>query len=333
MKPRALFRLHYLLDIFDRALASKPILSSIEDLVTVLLAKCDHARRRIDWEDLDEDAVMDLKVAFEESLEYIAEGRTNERFDDAEKARELWEDVVERQGLNTEAWIQLILFERDQENYERCATLFKQAIQKKIDNPARLIDVWNTIEHEVGTLASFEESLVRINRKTKQLSRQWQSQYTQEKEEKSKEKKIMDRKKKSQHRIAQKQRAKEKKNQTDDESTKEDISAEVAPKEPNPLKRKLSAENEQEAKKVKSGPKEEQEEVKQDKPKSTAAFMPRPRSARPHTAIRRGKALKLGQRSVNRSDADKLMTESDKKEEPETSKSNDDFRAMLLGKK
>ena len=119
----------------------------------------------------------------------------------------------------------------------------------------------------------------------------------------------------------------------DYESTKEDISTEVASKEPNPLKRKLSAENEQEAKKVKSGPKEEQEEAKQDKPKSTAAFMPRPRSARPHTAIRRGKALKLGQRSVNRNDADKLMTESDKKEEPETSKSNDDFRAMLLGKK
>ena len=39
------------LDIFDRALSSKPLLSSVEDLVAVLLAKCDFKRRKIDWED------------------------------------------------------------------------------------------------------------------------------------------------------------------------------------------------------------------------------------------------------------------------------------------
>ncbi|KAI8082625.1 uncharacterized protein B0P05DRAFT_537764 [Gilbertella persicaria] len=197
-------------NIFDRALASKPVLSSIEDLVTVLLAKCDYARRKIDWEDLDEEAIIDLKVAFEESLEYVTEAFPDsgdpyyriekyyafislKRFGDVEKARELWEDVVDRHGLDTEAWIQFIQFERDQGNYERCTSLFKQAIQKKIDNPARLMDIWSTIEHEIGTLGSYEEALVRINRKQKILSRQWQSQYV--KEEDTQEKKIMDREK------------------------------------------------------------------------------------------------------------------------------------------
>jgi len=81
------------LDIFDRALSSKPLLSSVEDLVAVLLAKCDFKRRKIDWEDrkciatywkrhfiqfvcvADDDEVMDLRVTFEECLQYISEGR------------------------------------------------------------------------------------------------------------------------------------------------------------------------------------------------------------------------------------------------------------------
>jgi hypothetical protein len=59
-----------------------------------------------------------------------------------------------------------------------------------------LIDVWTTVEHEIGTLESYEQALVKINRKTKILTRQWQSQYAvheEEKEIKTKEKKEMDR--------------------------------------------------------------------------------------------------------------------------------------------
>lgn len=39
------------IDVFDRALSSKAILSNVDELVTVLLAKCDYKRRKIDWED------------------------------------------------------------------------------------------------------------------------------------------------------------------------------------------------------------------------------------------------------------------------------------------
>lgn len=159
---------------------------------------------------------MDLRVAFEESLQYISEGtftlhftkkaRFNfilllwyktafpdsgdpfyridkyyayisaKRLGDMDKAKEIWQNVVEQHGLNTEAWIDYIMFERDQGHYEKCESLFKQAIQKNIDNPARLISVWSSVEHEIGTLASYETSLVKINQKSKILARQWQTQ-------------------------------------------------------------------------------------------------------------------------------------------------------------
>jgi len=93
-----------------------------------------------------------------------------------DKAKEIWQNVVEQHGLNTEAWIDYIMFERDQGHYEKCESLFKQAIQKNIDNPARLISVWSSVEHEIGTLASYETSLVKINQKSKILARQWQTQ-------------------------------------------------------------------------------------------------------------------------------------------------------------
>lgn len=98
------------------------------------------------------------------------------RLGDTEKAKEIWKNVVEQHGLNTEAWIDYIMFEKDQGNYEKCESLFKQAIQKNIDNPARLISVWSSVEHEIGTLETYETSLVKINQKTKILARQWQSQ-------------------------------------------------------------------------------------------------------------------------------------------------------------
>lgn len=37
--------------MFDKALSFQPLLASVEDLVAVLLAKCDYYRRRIDWDD------------------------------------------------------------------------------------------------------------------------------------------------------------------------------------------------------------------------------------------------------------------------------------------
>lgn len=99
------------------------------------------------------------------------------------------------------------------------------------------------------------------------------------------------------------------------------------------LKRKLSTDdlNEEESKR----PKGNEIVEEQKEPRPIASFKPRPRSVRPNT--RRGKSVKLPQRSVSRSDVAENATASvqiDSPENQETSaKSNDDFRAMLLNSK
>ncbi|GAN01383.1 squamous cell carcinoma antigen-like [Mucor ambiguus] len=383
-------------DIFDRALSSKPLLSSVEDLVTVLLAKCDFKRRRIDWEDPDDDDVMDLRVAFEESLQYIAEALPDsgdpyyriekyyayisaKRLGDMSKAKEIWQHVVEHHGLNTEAWIDYIMFERDQGHYEKCESLFKQAIQKNIDNPVRLISVWTSMEHEIGTLASFETSLVKINQKSKILARQWQAQSQkqtqhqpqpkqmqelteEQKASHAKEKKEMDRKKKSAHRLAQKQRAKEKKkehaapnevaieqpadvkvetpteastvNEQAHPAADQDVTAptsaepENAEQDVSSRKRKLSIDGKEDDESAKKHKSNETEPFK----RPIAPFKAKPRSVRPNT--RRGKSVKLPQKTLNRNDVQTIKeanTKEDTQDVPE--KTNDDFRAMLLSSK
>ncbi|KAI9487191.1 MAG: hypothetical protein EXX96DRAFT_473122, partial [Benjaminiella poitrasii] len=339
-------------DIFDRALASKPVLSSLDDLVTVLLAKCDFKRRKIDWEDADEDAVLDLRLTFEESLDIFNEAfpKQNDpyfriekyyayilanKLGDADKAKGIWSTLVEKQGLNTEAWIQYILFERDQGNYNICSSLFKQAIQKNIDNPVRLMDVWNTIEHEVGTLDSYEIALIRMNQKTKRLAKQWENQYVQEekierneKEEEARrqEKSILEKKKKSAHRLAQKQKAKEKRAMQRSEFK---APVEMAVNEPETTdnhashKRKLSADDNDSIE-------DSKKKFKANRQAPKAPFNPKPRGV----ILKRGKALNLGRRAVNRSIAPIATKKNyETTEDDKTPKSNEDFRAMLLGGK
>ncbi|KAI8643790.1 hypothetical protein BD408DRAFT_414217 [Parasitella parasitica] len=339
-------------DIFDRALSSKLLLSSVEDLVALLLAKCDYKRRKVDWEDADLDAVMDLRVAFEESLQYISECSgdpyyriekyyayiSHKRLGDADKAREIWQDVVDQHGLNTEAWIDYILFEQDQGNREKCESLFKQAIQKNIDNPARLISVWSLVEHEIGTLESSETSLVKINQKSKTLSRQWQYQAQSKPAEQqtvvnTKEKKEMDRKKKSAHRLAQKQRIKDKKKE---HAIKQD-EVPVAEPSTSPTTAQLDKAPEQEParkRKFSADEKADDDNAKKHKPsqeRPIAPFTPKPRSVRPNT--RRGKSVKLPQRTLSRNDVQTVKDDTTNNDDNAPEKSNDDFRAMLLSSK
>lgn len=43
-----------------------------------------------------------------------------------------------------------------------------------MDYPERLLSAWTSMEHEDGSIASLETSIVRINKKSKILTRQWQ---------------------------------------------------------------------------------------------------------------------------------------------------------------
>ncbi|KAI7871253.1 hypothetical protein BDF14DRAFT_1764920 [Spinellus fusiger] len=210
-------------DIFDRALESKPLLSSLEDLVTLLKAKCDYERRRIDWEDVGEEDVMDLRVAFEEAMVYISEAFGNHgdpyyriekyyahiegnKLGNLKKARELWDVIIKRHGKQAEAWIQYIEFERECGDEQRCLSLFKQAMEKKLDYPERIMNAWMLFEHENGSLDSMQTALVRINKATKLLSTHWLAGLAEQEalDEKMKEKQMALKVKKSAHRRKQK---------------------------------------------------------------------------------------------------------------------------------
>lgn len=111
------------------------------------------------------------------------------RLYNVDKARNLWETIANNHGRDTEAWIQYISFERDEGDFQACETLFKKAMQKNVDNPARLIDAWNSYEREVGTIETYEKAAMIINRKIKGFSRQWQASLAeQEKVNEAKEK-------------------------------------------------------------------------------------------------------------------------------------------------
>lgn len=59
-------------------------------------------------------------------------------------------------------------------NIHSCRSLFKQAIAKNLDYPERLMAVWQSMEYEEGSVESLEQSIVRINKKSKLVARDWQ---------------------------------------------------------------------------------------------------------------------------------------------------------------
>ncbi|KAG2237017.1 hypothetical protein INT48_001784 [Thamnidium elegans] len=346
---------------FDTALSSKQLLSSMDDLVTILLAKIDYVRRKIDWEEATQDDLIDIQLVFAECLEYYNEAFPDtadpyyriqkyhafiaeKRLYDIEKARELWQEIVETHGRDTEAWIQYITFERNQNNYQLCETLFKKALQKNVDNPMRLIDTWNSMEREFGTLESFERAAIQMNRKVKTFSRQWQAALVVQEEynepldtekpivEDAPETAVKDKEaEKPTESVTEEKPVENTVEETHVEAKEETSKKEHSTDEPKELdftlKRKASEGdlNEEEAKKHKSNEKEEA--PRESLPPPRKPFNPLPRAAR----SRRGKSLALhGSKSLGRQDVHQVKDPV----VPDTpEKTNDDFRNMLLGKK
>ncbi|KAI8391334.1 uncharacterized protein BYT42DRAFT_591897 [Radiomyces spectabilis] len=321
-------------DIFDRALRNETLLSSIEDLVTVLMAKCDYARRQVDWEDPDDEAVMDLRVTFEECLAYLSEGNTRyyafiegKRLGNEAKAREQWDTIIKRHGKDAEAWVRYIEFERSLGNYHTCVSLFKQAIVKRLDYPERLMDAWLTMEHEIGSVDSVEDALVRINHKTNLLTREWQSAIAEQQaqEERKKEKEITQKKKKAAHRAKQKEGPKKEAQGT----------TETQPATSASRKRKASEDMSTDtAKKSKPSQREATTSSEFKAPEPPAANRGRGAAT---TRGRRGTRLAMPSRQTQKPKQEQSEEPSSLPKDPETKpaeeKSNADFRAMLLGKK
>ena len=303
----------------------------------------------------EEELIMDLQVAFEESLEYLKEvfGEKGDpyyriekyyafmsakRLGNEEHARQLWENIVDNHGRDTEAWIGYITFERDAGNYQKCELLFKKAHQKHVDNPSRLLSFWMDLEHEVGSLQTLEYASIRINRTMKILNKKWQQEAAiqmvidpvqiEVDEAREKEKKENEKRKKGLHRMESKKKAKEKKAATRQKEVtmkepqiKKDKASVQAPD--NEIKEESLVTEAVESEPVKDEPVEEptsrkrkasdnglsQEEAKKHKasepiaPRPIKPFAPKPRATRGLKPTR-GKSLKLtGTRALSKNDA------------------------------
>ncbi|KAF7732093.1 Splicing factor [Apophysomyces ossiformis] len=325
-----------ILDIFDRALSNKTLLSSLEDLVTVLTAKCDFERRRIDWEEPDENDVMDLRVAFEEAMVYISEAfpetgdpfyriekyyafieasiNPGKKLDNEEKARELWEGIVKKHGQDTEAWLQYIDFERYLGNTHRCVSLFKRALPKKLDYPERFMNAWITMEHEIGSIESTEEAFIRVAKKTKSLMRQWQVDAIDQElsNEQKRNKEIQQKVKKAAHRKNQRLAKKER--------PSEEVSK--------PQKRKISEDQVEETFK--------KPRLQEDKKDTDNQGFRVPAPKKPAGPANRKRSTRLAIPKLQKKPAETDSSsggETDQAPASNEPKSNEDFRAMLLGRK
>ncbi|KAI8067590.1 hypothetical protein BC940DRAFT_301110 [Gongronella butleri] len=94
----------------------------------------------------------------------------SKRFGDYDKGKELWQGIVQRHGKSAQAWLEFIQFERSLGHVAECQQLFRRAMSKNVDYPQQLMAEWTTFEHEYGTLESLESTMVRVYQKNKSLA-------------------------------------------------------------------------------------------------------------------------------------------------------------------
>ncbi|KAI8139243.1 hypothetical protein BJV82DRAFT_627738 [Fennellomyces sp. T-0311] len=362
------------LEIFTKASAVEVLLTSLEDLVNLYLAKCDYLRRQVDWSNPREEDIVDLRLAFEEAFVYLHEKHPktpdpyfrieryyafveNTLLDSEEKAREIWETrVIKKLGRSAEAWLAYIDFERSCGHLDKCQTLYKRAIVRNLDDPQRFTMAWLSFAREAGNLDMLQDTLVKVKSKENAIVHQWQEQAAEmEVASKAEEQKLIKQKKqKAQHRLKNKAKQKQKRDQEEndsqasksEETTKEESQAKEPEdtvredddgfKMPAPVKRKASASNDSGitspvAKRTRIDDLEE-EQSSEDRGEASS-------SNRGRVLGRGGRGRGRGRGRLGLGFSAKKNTKEEPKEAgpslPSESKpkSQDDFRAMLLGKK
>ncbi|RUS26369.1 hypothetical protein BC938DRAFT_470863 [Jimgerdemannia flammicorona] len=146
--------------LLQRALSIGLIQTRVDDLVKTLTALCDYEQRRIDWDKGGPARYIPGDVQDDQAI-----------LGDVEKARKVWEEVVRKHGLETEAWLRYIEFERRLGNLQRCEKLFQRAgqPQRTLDWPERLLETWEAFEHEHGTIKSLHLALTRVRRRAMEV--------------------------------------------------------------------------------------------------------------------------------------------------------------------
>ncbi|KAI7884372.1 hypothetical protein K492DRAFT_234766 [Lichtheimia hyalospora FSU 10163] len=381
-----------ILAVFDAGQENETLVASQEDLICLLLAKCDYYRRRVNMESADTnddelrlEQVEELRMTIYQCIVYhqekfqpgdpyfrlerYASYVESELFDNYEGAKEIWEGVVKKFGKSVEAWLAYIQFERSKGNSSQCESLFKRAIAKQPDDPERLMHAWLTMEHEIGSLDSMQDALVRMNKKTKLLTREWQAAYALEeaRQEQEAEKAIREKQKKAQHRQKLKQnkkqaqsteqpsRASAKRKAADMDKnaptetehppqvdTVDDTTAPTAtessyveqdnnatPTSPTETKRRRVETNQEETTSNRSGGRGGRG---RGRGRERGRGYQGPARHLGRGVGRAGRLAMPSTRSTKQNE-EATVTESTAQEEPAKPKSQDDFRAMLLGKK
>ncbi|KAG9286653.1 hypothetical protein G9A89_012203 [Geosiphon pyriformis] len=167
--------------ILNRALTTELLNERLDDLVKVLLAYCDYERLRINWrkEIIDEEKAIDLIAALEYGLEKINQVSSTgdplrrlekyyieieTKLKNIKKAREIWEGILKKDYLLSEAWISYAQWEISIDNIEQARSIFKRGSQSKTDWPERVFQAWENLEHYYGDLNSIQNALLFIRK-------------------------------------------------------------------------------------------------------------------------------------------------------------------------
>ncbi|KAI8324054.1 hypothetical protein GQ54DRAFT_81750 [Martensiomyces pterosporus] len=81
----------------------------------------------------------------------------------ADAARTMWTRICKARKICTEAWVLSAEFERKYGSTASARGIYRHAAQRRLDNPARLFDVWLTFEHAYGDVASIRSAEDFIN--------------------------------------------------------------------------------------------------------------------------------------------------------------------------
>ncbi|KAI9024089.1 hypothetical protein DFJ74DRAFT_667240 [Hyaloraphidium curvatum] len=170
--------------LYLTALSNEPILTSPTELLKLLLAKLEYLNRSL--KDLGSDAIQSFRAASDECQKMFDDLHPNgdpmetmprwrisierRRFGDYQVARKGWEALIKRHGVEAQFWLEFIDSERSHGDYEKCRTLFKQAVNRNLDWPEALFDAWLSFEREHGDIHATYAAMERIGVRRRQLA-------------------------------------------------------------------------------------------------------------------------------------------------------------------
>ncbi|KAJ3117310.1 Squamous cell carcinoma antigen recognized by T-cells 3 [Phlyctochytrium bullatum] len=144
----------------------------------IVLSVSDRAIRNCSWAAGVTEEVKELiRLYFREAMELLSEkfgkdpylrlerlllNYETQVFRDERSARELYHEVLKKEGSSATLWIEAAQFERDYGNIHEARTLYKQAVARKVDSPEAIFSDYLSFEELFGTMDQYYEALGKI---------------------------------------------------------------------------------------------------------------------------------------------------------------------------